>query len=73
MSNNSILKSGSIDKPKVNDSSFKVLSRIVDTILVRNITGDISLNNNRITNVKLPINDNDVTTKGYCRDFFSIP
>jgi hypothetical protein len=66
MSNNSILKSGSIGKPKVNDSSFKTLSRILDTKLDRNITSDISLNDNRITNVKLPINDNDVVTKGYC-------
>ena len=70
MSNNSILKSGSTGKigsyDMKLDNSFKTLSRIIDTKLDKNITSDISLNNNRITNVKEPVNDNDVATKGYC-------
>ena len=70
MSNNSILKSGSTGKSSSNDKKsdivFKTLSRIVDTKLAKNITSDISLNNNGITNVKEPVNDNDVATKGYC-------
>src|SRR5688572_27943296 len=70
MSNNSILKSGSTGKigsyDMKSDNGFKTLSRIMDTKLDKNITSDISLNGNGITDVKEPVNDNDVATKAYC-------
>ena len=72
MSSNTILKSGSIGNEKKSDSKFLTLSRIIDTKLDKNISGDIYMNGYKISNAKLPIFKDDVATKQYVDNITNI-